>query len=91
MKTQIILMNQPNKTANPAQPLATFQIGNRLAFELGRGATTGTVVAVTGENVLVRHEDGLDIFTLKDLAKRKAVIVPQSPTLWQRLFSGSNA
>jgi len=84
-------MNQPNKTANPAQPPAKFEIGNRLAFELGRGAATGIVVAVTGENILVRHDDGLDIFTLKDLAKRKAVIIPQRTPLWQRIFGVSSS
>lgn len=68
-----------------------FEIGDKLAFDWGSNATLGNIVAITGENILVRHYCGMEIFTAAQLKARRAVIMPPRRSFWKRFLGISNS
>jgi hypothetical protein len=83
-------MTQTNNNVKPIESTDLFEIGARLALKWGSDATTGIVIAAKGENVLVRIHCGLMLFTLAELAERRAVVMPPRRSFWKRLFGISN-
>lgn len=76
--------NEASEAGLPAGAL--FGIGDRVAFQFGIRVQFGKIVAMNGDDYLIRHGYGLDIYDRADLVRRHAIKLPARKPWWKWLL-----